>query len=79
MNPKLNDHEYDVLFNELLDLESKFEEFQYSYSPSQRVGGKPLEGFNKVEHLAPMLSLDNAFNNDDMLDFNKRILDRLDR
>ena len=75
--PKIEDHEYDSLFNELLGLESKFEELQYSYSPSQRVGGKPLEGFNKVEHLAPMLSLDNAFNNEDMLDFNKRILERL--
>ena len=75
--PTINDHEYDVLFNELLDLETKFPQFQYSYSPSQRVGGKPLEGFKKVEHAAPMLSLDNAFNSDDMIDFNKRLLDRL--
>ena len=75
--PEILDQEYDALFNELLDLESKYEELRYSYSPSQRVGAKPLEGFQKVEHLAPMLSLDNAFNNEDMLDFNKRILDRL--
>ena len=75
--PTINDHEYDALFNELLDLESKFPQHKYSYSPSQRVGGKPLEGFKKVEHIAPMLSLDNAFNNADMTDFNKRLLDRL--
>ena len=75
--PTINDHEYDALFNELLDLESKFPQYKYSYSPSQRVGGKPLEGFKKVEHIAPMLSLDNAFNNEDMTDFNKRLLDRL--
>ena len=50
--PTINDHEYDALFNELLDLESKFPQHKYSYSPSQRVGGKPLEGFKKVEHMS---------------------------
>ena len=75
--PSIEDHEYDALFNELLDLENKFPQYQYSFSPSQRVGGQPLEGFKKIEHLAPMLSLDNAFSNEDMNDFNKRILDRL--
>ena len=75
--PSIEDHEYDALFNELLDLENKFPQYQYSFSPSQRVGGQPLEGFKKIEHLAPMLSLDNAFSDEDMNDFNKRILDRL--
>ena len=75
--PTIEDYEYDQLFNELLELENKFPEFKYPYSPSQRVGGKPLEGFTKVEHLAPMLSLDNAFNSEDMQDFNKRIVERL--
>tara|TARA_Y100000768_G_scaffold376205_1_gene347996 strand:+ start:102 stop:2126 length:2025 start_codon:yes stop_codon:yes gene_type:complete len=73
----IEDQEYDALFNELLDLEAKYPKLKYPYSPSQRVGSKPLDGFTKVEHLAPMLSLDNAFNSDDMKDFNKRILDRL--
>ena len=58
-------------------MEAEYPSYKYPYSPSQRVGSEPLEGFKKVEHLAPMLSLDNAFNSDDMHDFNKRILDRL--
>ena len=76
-SPSIEDHEYDALFNELLNLEAEYPRYKYSYSPSQRVGSEPLEGFVKVEHLAPMLSLDNAFNSDDIHDFNKRILDRL--
>ncbi len=76
-SPSIEDHEYDALFNELLNLEAEYPSYKFSYSPSQRVGSEPLEGFVKVEHLAPMLSLDNAFNSDDMHDFNKRILDRL--
>ena len=76
-SPSIEDHEYDALFNELLNLEKEYPNYRYPYSPSQRVGSEPLEGFVKVEHLAPMLSLDNAFNFDDMHDFNKRILDRL--
>ena len=75
--PTIDDHQYDALFNELLDLEEKFPKYQFSYSPSQRVGSKPLEGFKKIEHLTPMLSLENAFNQDDMEEFNKRILERL--
>jgi DNA ligase (NAD+) len=76
-SPSIEDHEYDALFNELLNLEAEYPSYKYPYSPSQRVGSEPLEGFMKVEHLAPMLSLDNAFNSGDMNDFNKRILDRL--
>ena len=76
-SPSIEDHEYDALFNELLNLEAEYPNYKYPYSPSQRVGSEPLEGFVKVEHLAPMLSLDNAFNSDDMHDFNKRIIDRL--
>ncbi len=75
--PSIEDYQYDALFSELLDLEDKFPKYQFSFSPSQRVGGKPLDGFKKIEHLTPMLSLDNAFNDDDMEDFNKRILERL--
>ena len=75
--PTIEDYEYDSLFNELLDLEKNFPEYLYGHSPTQRVGGKLLDGFKKVEHVAPMLSLDNAFNEEDMRDFNKRVLDRL--
>ena len=75
--PTIEDQEYDALFKELLELESNYVELKYSHSPTQRVGDKPLDGFKKVEHLAPMLSLDNAFDSEDMLDFNKRVLERL--
>ena len=75
--PEIEDHEYDALFQELLQLEDRFPELLYDFSPSQRVGSKPLEGFKKIEHLIPMLSLENAFNQQDMEDFNKRILERL--
>ena len=75
--PEIEDHEYDALFQELLQLEERFPELLYDFSPSQRVGSKPLDGFKKIEHLIPMLSLENAFNQQDMEDFNKRILERL--
>ena len=75
--PEIEDHEYDALFQELLQLEDRFPELMYDFSPSQRVGSKPLDGFKKIEHLIPMLSLENAFNQQDMEDFNKRILERL--
>ena len=75
--PEIEDHEYDALFQELLQLEDRFPELLYDFSPSQRVGSKPLDGFKKIEHLIPMLSLENAFNQKDMEDFNKRILERL--
>tara|TARA_X000000368_G_scaffold208164_1_gene164367 strand:- start:236 stop:2260 length:2025 start_codon:yes stop_codon:yes gene_type:complete len=76
-NPTIEDYEYDALFNELLELETKYPSLSFSYSPTQRVGSEPLEGFNKVDHLTPMLSLENAFNTKDLEDFNKRILERL--
>jgi len=76
-SPEIEDHEYDALFQELLQLEDRFPELLYDFSPSQRVGSKPLDGFKKIEHLIPMLSLENAFNQQDMEDFNKRILERL--
>ena len=76
-NPTIEDSEYDAFFNELLELETKYPSLSYSYSPTQRVGSEPLEGFNKVDHLTPMLSLENAFNTKDLEDFNKRILERL--
>jgi len=76
-NPVIEDSEYDALFQELLGLEEDFPSLKFDYSPTQRVGSKPLEGFSKVDHLAPMLSLDNAFSSSDLEDFNKRILERI--
>ena len=76
-NPTIEDSEYDALFKELLEIEEKYPTLSFNYSPTQRVGSEPLEGFNKVDHLLPMLSLENAFNTKDLEDFNKRIKERL--
>ena len=76
-SPTIEDSEYDALFNELLELENKYPSLSLSHSPTQRIGSEPLEGFNKVDHLTPMLSLENAFNTKDLEDFNKRIMERL--
>ncbi len=59
--PTISDAEYDALFRELRDLEDAHPEFQSPDSPTQRVGGKALEGFAKITHRVPMLSLDNLF------------------
>ena len=56
--PKISDREYDRLFQELLDLERQFPELVTPDSPSQRVGGQPLEGFRRIRHRVPMLSLE---------------------
>ena len=71
--PTVPDAEYDKLMQELLGLEEKYPELVTSDSPSQRVGGKPLESFEKVEHRVPMLSLGNAFNEGDLRDFDRRV------
>ena len=76
-SPELPDAEYDKLFNELISLEEKFPELLTPDSPSLRVGGQPLDKFEKVTHRQAMLSLGNAFEEKDLLDFDKRIKDRL--
>ena len=75
--PELPDAEYDKLFNELLSLEEKHPELQTPDSPTLRVGGQALDKFEKVKHRQAMLSLGNAFEEKDLLDFDKRIKDRL--
>jgi len=72
-DPVISDGEYDHLFQELLDLEEEYPELLSPDSPSQRVGGEPLSGFVTVEHRVPMLSLENAFNNQDLHDFEERL------
>lgn len=72
--PIISDGEYDVLFKELLALEKAHPELITEDSPSQRVGGSPLDKFTQVEHRMPMLSLENAFNDDDLLEFEARLL-----
>ena len=71
--PSVPDAEYDRLLQELSQLEEKFPVLRTPDSPTQRVGGQPLDTFSKVEHLSPMLSLSNAFNEADLRDFDRRI------
>ncbi|MGO9136746.1 MAG: NAD-dependent DNA ligase LigA [Syntrophales bacterium] len=72
-DPEISDAEYDRLMQELIGLEGRFPEIDVSESPSQRVGAAPLEKFATVTHLTPMLSLANAFSEQDILDFDERI------
>ncbi len=77
--PVMEDAVYDRLYRELLELEQKHPDLQRSDSPTQRVGGAPAEGFTSVEHRVGMLSLDNAFNRDDLQAWHERLLKVLDR
>ncbi len=72
-SPVISDAEYDRLFRRLQELEEKYPEFYDPNSPTQRVGAKPLEAFGIVEHEVPMLSLSNAFNEEEMREFDKRV------
>ena len=76
-NPTVPDSEYDRLFHQLKALELEHSEFLTSDSPTQRVGAKPLSGFSQIRHEIPMLSLDNAFSDEEFNAFVKRIEDRL--
>jgi len=76
-NPEIPDAEYDRLMTRLRDLEAQYPESITADSPTQRVGAKPVSAFNTVVHEVPMLSLDNAFSDAELIAFNQRILDRL--
>ncbi len=71
--PTISDYQFDQLFNELLELESKHPELVTETSPSQRAGSTPLDKFSKVKHRTPMLSLQNSYSPDDILAFDERI------
>jgi DNA ligase (NAD+) len=71
--PEISDAEFDRLFVELKDLETKYPELADPLSPTMRVGGKPAEGFEQHQHLLPLLGLDNAFGEDDLRDFDGRV------
>jgi DNA ligase (NAD+) len=71
--PEITDAEYDGLMRRLQQLEAQHPELITPDSPSQRVGGKAREGFVKVRHSSPMLSLDNALNEDEMREFDRRV------
>ena len=71
--PSVPDSEYDRLLKELIALEEQFPEFKTPDSPTERVGGTVLDMFQKVEHKTPMLSLGNAFDEADLLDFDRKV------
>ena len=75
--PEIPDAEYDRLFHELKALEAQYPELMSPDSPTQRVGATPLSAFETVAHRVPMLSLDNAFSDEDLEAFDRRIHDRL--
>lgn len=77
--PVISDAEYDSLYRELQSLETQNPELITPQSPTQRVGGKPLEVFEKRAHRLPMLSLQNCFSHDDLLAFDERVRKGLGR
>src|SRR5262245_50804110 len=75
--PEISDAEYDALMRQLKELEDAHPDLITPDSPTHRVGGKPREGFVKVAHTAPMLSLDNALNETELRDFDRRVRELL--
>jgi DNA ligase (NAD+) len=71
--PEISDQQFDQLMNELKRLEAEHPELITPDSPTQRVGGKPAEGFRKVRHSRPMLSLDNAYSEEELRDWDRRV------
>ncbi len=71
--PIISDREYDRLYRELVELETEFPQLLTPDSPTQRVGGKPLQAFAQIQHRLPMLSLDNTYSEEEVVAFYKRI------
>jgi DNA ligase (NAD+) len=78
-SPEISDAEFDELMRELIGIETAHPELRTPDSPTQRVGGRPAEGFETVEHLAPMLSLENAYTEDELREFHARLCRGLGR
>lgn len=76
--PLVSDAIYDQLFHELLNLETQYPDLTLSHSPTKRVGSEPIEAFDKVEHEVAMLSLSNAFSEQELRDFDRRVKSLLD-
>lgn len=68
--PEISDRDYDRLMHELQQLEAEHPEYQSPHSPSQKVGGEPIQGFQQHTHLVPMLSIENAFSEQEIIDWN---------
>src|SRR6476661_1489502 len=71
--PSITDQAYDRLYRQLVDLEKQFPDLITPDSPSQRVGGQPLKAFKPVQHLRPMLSLDNTYSQEELREFVNRV------
>src|ERR1700741_4401195 len=71
--PTISDRKYDALYRELRELEAEFPELATPDSPTNRVGGAPLESFRQVTHKTPMLSLDNTYSENEVADFFRRL------
>ncbi len=78
-NPTISDREYDELLRRLQELEEKYPEFRTDSSPTQRVGASPAEEFESADHREPMLSLSNAFEEEEIYEFRDRLLRSLGR
>ncbi len=72
-NPIISDVEYDRLYRELAELESKYPSLQKENSPIRKVGGKPQKGFSPVEHKIPMLSIENTYSAEELISFDSRV------
>src|ERR1700720_2490648 len=72
-DPQISDSEFDQLMNQLNKLENEHPDLVTADSPTQRVGGKPREGFLKVKHSSPMLSLDNTYSEDELRNWERRV------
>jgi DNA ligase (NAD+) len=72
-DPEISDAEFDALMKELEALEAEYPDLVTPDSPSRRVGGRPVEGFATVEHSAPMLSLENSYNEEELKAFDDRL------
>jgi len=72
-NPFISDYEFDQLLKKLEKLESEYPDLIAHDSPTQRVGGEPVDSFTSVKHKIPMLSLDNTYNYDELKEFDERV------
>ncbi|MEM6458687.1 MAG: NAD-dependent DNA ligase LigA [Planctomycetota bacterium] len=77
-DPEITDSEYDALLRELADLEEAHPDLLTPDSPTQRVGGEPIDGFTTIEHVAPMLSIDNTYSRDELAAWHTRTAKTLD-
>ena len=78
-NPIISDSQYDHLKKEVIELELKYSYLKSKYSPNQNIGFKPSKSFEKYKHKIPMLSLSNAYDKEDLINFEKKIFNYLNK